>query len=102
MHVCIQGSRLDGGGGARAHVRAPMVMISSSLGRCTSAAQRGGNITFLFLFMCGNVDDAVVDVVVYAAHFIICDAAFHLFYVMVKLMTVSLNGNTTLSAIERG
>lgn len=32
------------------------VMISSSLGRCTSAAQRGDNITFLFLWKCGNMD----------------------------------------------
>lgn len=45
------------------HTRA--VMISSSLGRCTSGAQRGGNITFLFLFMCGNV---FVVVFVDAAH----------------------------------
>lgn len=39
----------------RTHVHTA-VMISSSLGRCTSAAQRGGNITFLFLWKCGNMD----------------------------------------------
>lgn len=38
----------------RTHKRA--IMISSSLGRCTSAAQRGGNITFLFWWKCGNKD----------------------------------------------
>lgn len=38
----------------RTHVHT--IMISSSLGRCTSAAQRGGNITFLFLWKCGNMD----------------------------------------------
>lgn len=30
------------------------IMTSSSLGRCTHASQRGGNITFLFLWELGN------------------------------------------------
>lgn len=68
MHVCVQGSRLDSSTHARAcththayarmcvHTHVHTIMISSSLGRCTSAAQRGGNITFLFLWKCGNMD----------------------------------------------
>lgn len=64
MHVCVQGSRLDSSARTHTHARTHTtrvrtIMISSSLGRCTSAAQRGGNITFLFLWKCGNKDTVV-------------------------------------------
>lgn len=88
MHACIQGSRLDGSTHAHMHIHMFLctymdaVMISSSLGRCTSAAQRGGNITFLFLKRKYGYC-----VFVYAVRFICCHTVLHLFHIMSNLAT---------------
>lgn len=52
MHVRIQGIRT---GRQLGRARTHDVMTSSSLGRCASGAQRGGNIASLFLSVRANV-----------------------------------------------
>ena len=64
MHVCVQGSRLDSGTHTHTHIEIQRLvrvhehalMISSSLGRCISATQGEGDIIFLFLRKCGDMD----------------------------------------------
>lgn len=74
-----------------AHARTRHVMTSSSLGRCASGAQRGGNITFVVLCVHSNVDAGVsVD----AAHSVIGGAPFQVFSVLLNLMITYVNCDT--------
>lgn len=80
MHVRIQGIRT---GRQLGRARTHDVMTSSSLGRCASGAQRGGNIASLFLSVRANVD-AVGSVE--AAHSIIGGTPLHVFPATLNLI----------------
>lgn len=80
MHACMH-----------AHARTRHVMTSSSLGRCASGAQRGGNIAFVVLCVHSNLDAGVpVD----AAHSAIGGAPFWVFSVLLNLMITYVNCDT--------